>query len=104
VFPGDPYLAGWEKSRPYAEKLAARLGLDRVMPDVFDFPSGGMFWMRTALLQSLLPLYTGEDGAEHNDAENEETTLQSAFIRIIPNASQAAGLSQAVTHIPGVTL
>jgi hypothetical protein len=98
VFPADPYLGGWKQSRPCAEKLAARLGLNPPMPETFDFPVGHMFWMRTSLLRHLLPLYAAEETAEGDD----ETAWQEAFVRIVPFAAQAAGLSLAVTNVPGV--
>lgn len=104
VFPSDPYLAGWGKSRPAAKKLAARLGLGETMPDAFDFPAGAMFWMRTTVLQVLLQLCSDAAAVGHNDMATDENGLQDALVRIIPFASQAAGLLQAVTHVPGVTL
>lgn len=99
VYPADPHLVGWGELRAHTERLASRLSLRQPLPDTFDFPAGAMFWARTAVLQALLPLVPA-DGAD----EDESGTWQSAFLRLLPFAAEAAGLSQAVTHVPGVTL
>jgi len=102
VFPSDPYLVGWGGARPYAEKLAAQLGLCRPLPDAFDFPSATMFWMRKAVLDVLMSLSLGQQ--EDDGTLTDESPLQATLARMIPFVSQAVGLSQAVTHVSGITL
>jgi lipopolysaccharide biosynthesis protein len=104
VFPSDPCLAGWGSVRPYAEKLAAQLDLRRPVPDAFDFPSGTMFWMRAAVLDVLMSLELDQQEQEYDSTLTGDRTLEAALARMIPFVSQAAGLSQAVTHVPGITL
>jgi hypothetical protein len=95
VFPSDPYLSGWLDLHPTMEKLRARLGFNQSMPEAYDSPAAGMFWIRTVLLSPLLPLQAAEC--------DDEAAWQAAIVRLIPSLTQAAGLSQAVTHVPGVT-
>jgi len=69
-----------------------RLGLvfpcDPILPDpeiAYDYPSGGMFWASIEVLTRL----------QRRD---------SAWLRNLPRACAASGLTQAVTHVPGIFL
>jgi hypothetical protein len=102
VFPEDPYLHGWDGNEPAAEKLAARMGMADPLPPYFDFPTGTMFWARTAALKPLFALGLGWDDYPREPAANDGTILN-AIERLLPFVAGHAGYRFATTHVPGVT-
>jgi glycosyltransferase involved in cell wall biosynthesis len=102
IFPSDPHLAGCDRDRDCAEKLAARIGWTEPLPDHFDFPLGNMFWIRRAALQPLLNLRLKWDQYPEEPLPSDGTLLH-ALERLTPFACQAAGFQLAVTHVPGIT-
>jgi glycosyltransferase involved in cell wall biosynthesis len=102
VFPGDPYLVGWDRNRDCAATLAPRIGWTEPLPEHFDFPFGNMFWIRRAALQPLLNLRLKWNQYPDEPLPSDGTLLH-ALERLTPFACQAAGFNLAVTHVPGVT-
>jgi Rhamnan synthesis protein F len=102
VFPEDPYLHGWDGNSPAAGKLAARMGMTEPLPPYFDFPTGTMFWARTAALKPLFALGLGWEDYPREPAPNDGTILN-AIERLLPFVARHAGYRFATTHVPGVT-
>ena len=102
VFPEDPYLHGWDGNTAVAEKLAARMGMTELLPPYFDFPTGTMFWARTAALKPLFALGLGWEDYPREPAANDGTILN-AIERLLPLVARHAGYRFATTHVPGVT-
>jgi lipopolysaccharide biosynthesis protein len=48
------YSAGWGKNFEISEKIAQKMGIKISKSGPIDFPSGSMFWARTAALKPLL--------------------------------------------------
>jgi glycosyltransferase involved in cell wall biosynthesis len=98
----DPHLVGWDGNRAIAETLAARMGLVTPLDDFFDFPLGNMFWARPSALRPLLTLdLAWEDYPTEPLAD--DGTLLHTLERIVPYATQRAGLSVAGLRAPGTT-
>jgi len=102
VFPEDPYLHGWDVNRPAAEELAARMGMAEPLPPYFDFPTGTMFWARTAALKPLFALGLRWEDYPREPAPNDGTVLN-AIERLLPLVALHGGYRFATTHVPGVT-
>jgi len=102
VFPEDPYLHGWDGNLPAAEKLAGGMGMTEPLPLYFDFPTGTMFWARTAALKPLFALGLGWEDYPREPAPNDGTILN-AIERLLPFVARHAGYRFATTHVPGVT-
>jgi Rhamnan synthesis protein F len=102
IFPEDPYLHGWDGNGAAAEKLAARMGMTDPLPPYFDFPTGTMFWARTAALKPLFALGLGWDDYPREPAANDGTILN-AIERLLPFVAAHAGYRFATTYVPGVT-
>lgn len=84
------HWANWGGNFPNAEKLARRMGFSLNEHDPLDFPSGSMFWARTAALKPLLDLRLKTDDF---DAESNQTdaTLAHAIERIFLHTCEHAG-------------
>ncbi|MFP6558160.1 rhamnan synthesis F family protein [Paraburkholderia sp. B3] len=84
------HWANWGGNFPNAEKLARRMGFSLNERDPLDFPSGSMFWARTAALKPLLDLRLKTDDF---DAESNQTdaTLAHAIERIFLHTCEHAG-------------
>jgi len=102
VFPEDPYLHGWDGNTAAAEKLAARMGMTDPLPPYFDFPTGTMFWARTAALKPLFALGLGWEDYPREPVPNDGTMLN-AIERLLPLVARHASYRFATTHVPGVT-
>jgi len=102
VFPDDPYVMGWYRSRSHARALADRLGLNKELPDHFSFPVGNMFWARTAVLKPLVDL-----GLSWNDYPEEpiaeDGTILHAIERLTPIVTETVGLRCMVTAVEGIS-
>jgi lipopolysaccharide biosynthesis protein len=68
----------------------------------FDFPTGTMFWARTAALKPLFALGLRWDDYPREPAANDGTILN-AIERLLPFVAAHAGYRFATTHVPGVT-
>lgn len=101
LFPDDPNVVGWSANRPFAQALAARLGL-RDLPQHFQFPVGTMFWARTAALQALFDLRLGWHDYPPEPLPYDGSMLH-AIERLLPFVAAQANLRCAVTWVPGVT-
>ncbi|UXM96511.1 rhamnan synthesis F family protein (plasmid) [Bartonella sp. HY329] len=55
VFPDDRNGISWAKNRPAAQKLAPRLGIDK-LPNYINFPVGTMFWATSDLMKPFFDL------------------------------------------------
>lgn len=54
LFQEDPCLPNWGKNRELADKVLKDLKIERKTTDYLEYPTGNMFWARTAALVPLL--------------------------------------------------
>lgn len=101
VFPDDPNVVSWGSNRPFAEAVAADLGVDE-LPEHFQLPVGTMFWARVEALRPLI-----EHGFDWADYPAEplpyDGSLLHALERLFPLVAEAHGFRNAVTNVAGVT-
>jgi hypothetical protein len=102
VFPDDPRAEGWRANRRFAEALAHRMGWQG-LPDSFWFPMGSMFWARVPVLEPVWGLNLSWEDYTPEPVPLDGSMLH-ALERILGLCSQAAGLRNALTHVPGVSL
>ena len=90
----------WNGNFPTAQQLAGRMGI-ALQPDrALDFPSGSMFWARTAALRPLLDLALRfEDFPEENGKL--DTTPAHAIERLYLFVCEKAGYRWLKTSQPG---
>lgn len=50
IFPSDPNIIGWDLNLPYAAEIANDFQITHLKNE-FDFPVGGMFWIRASALK-----------------------------------------------------
>ena len=82
---------GWGDNFAPAENLAARMGVSISRDRHFDFPSGSMFWARTAALRPLLDLRLTTDDFPPELGQL-DGTLAHAIERLYFFACERAGL------------
>jgi lipopolysaccharide biosynthesis protein len=82
---------GWGENFEPARSLATRMGLSIGRADRFDFPSGSMFWARTAALKPLLDLRLETDDFPPELGQL-DGTLAHAIERLYYFACERAGL------------
>ena len=82
---------GWGDNFAPAESLAARMGVSISRDRHFDFPSGSMFWARTAALKPLLDLRLTTDDFPPETGQL-DGTLAHAIERLYFFACERAGL------------
>ena len=91
----------WGGNFKMARALAKRMGFNlRSDKDILDFPSGSMFWARTAALKPLLDLnLTFEDFAEERNQIDK--TLAHAIERLYFYVCERAGFKwMKISHLP----
>lgn len=54
LFQEDPNLLGWDKNRAFAQTLLDDLGIKCILPGNIEYPTGNMFWARTAAFAPLM--------------------------------------------------
>ncbi len=101
VFAEDRHCVGWNKNRPAADALAARMHPAPALPDWPVFPIGTMFWARPA---ALAPLWALGLGVKDFPAEPlaYDGTLLHAVERMLPSVCEAAGHGWCTVHREGV--
>jgi lipopolysaccharide biosynthesis protein len=82
----------WAGSFPSAQKLAARMGVGLHEDRLLDFPSGSMFWARTAALRPLLDMNLTFADFEPEEGQT-EGTLAHTIERMFFHACEKAGFS-----------
>lgn len=101
VFPDDPNVVGWGDNRPYAEAIAARLGL-KELPEHFNFPVGNMFWARVHAIRPLFDLHL-----EWNDYPQEPLPYDGSSLhaieRLLTFVAAEQGTRLVLTNVSGVT-
>lgn len=80
----------WGENHAQAEELAARMGFPLPHSAPLDFPSGSMFWARTAALRPLLDLHLGFDDFQ-DEAGQTDGTLAHAIERLYFLVCEQAG-------------
>lgn len=80
----------WGPNHAQAEDLAVRMGFSLPYAAPLDFPSGSMFWARSAALRPLLDLHLGFDDFQA-EAGQTDGTLAHAIERLYFLACEQAG-------------
>jgi lipopolysaccharide biosynthesis protein len=101
VFPDEPNIIGWSANRPFAEPLAARMGLVR-LPEYIIFPVGTMFWARAAALRTLMELNLDWSDYPEEPLPYDGTMLH-AIERLFPLTLAPSKLRCATTNVIGLT-
>ncbi|PVX82311.1 rhamnan synthesis F family protein [Paraburkholderia unamae] len=102
IFSDDPNMIGWDKNYPFAEKLAAEMGIGDLPDQFFPFPVGTMFWARAAALKPLFDLGLGWDDYPAEPLPIDGTMLH-ALERMLPTIARRAGFESQVTYAPGIS-
>ncbi len=99
VYPDDPDILNWGDSRAAADRLARRLGIDR-LPDQINFPASGMFWMRRVVLRRFMALNLEWDDYPPGEPLAEDTVVD-ALSRLFGVVPVLDGLQVAATNVRG---
>jgi tetratricopeptide (TPR) repeat protein len=99
LFQEDPCLPNWSKNRELADKLLTKLEITRQTPDIIEYPTGNMFWVRTAALAPLL-----KHDWQWHDFPAEPVPYDGsglhAIERLTPIICEEAGYEWATVHNP----
>ncbi|MGY6704695.1 glycosyltransferase [Roseinatronobacter sp.] len=101
VYPADPDILGWGSSRASADRLSNQLGITR-LPDQIDFPTSGMFWVRSNILGRFLELNLNWEDYAAGDLDAEGSIVE-ALPRLFGILPQFDKLTSAVTNVRGKT-
>lgn len=101
VFPDDPNVIGWSANRPFAEKLAERLGITE-LPEHFVFPVGTMFWARVDALRNFWELDLGWDDYPEEPLPYDGSILH-ALERLLPLGLAESANQCALTNVTGLS-
>jgi hypothetical protein len=84
------HWANWGGNFANADRLAKRMGFKLNASDPLDFPSGSMFWARSAALKPLLDLHLQTEDFD-NENNQKDTTLAHSIERLFFHACEHAG-------------
>jgi lipopolysaccharide biosynthesis protein len=85
-------FTGWNRNYEVACRLARRMGIELTLDHILDFPSGSMFWARSASLVPLLDLKLNIDDFAPEDSQINET-IAHAIERLFLFVCERAGYS-----------
>ena len=94
---------GWGDNLDHARGLAARMGFSIDPGAVLDFPSGSMFWARSAALRPLLELELTTDEFEPEIGQT-DGTLAHAVERMYFHVCERAGFNWIKVTRPGLMI
>ena len=100
VFAEDRHCVGWDKNRPFAEALAARMQPAPVLPEWPVFPIGTMFWARPAAVAPLWALGFGPQDLPGEPVACDGTALH-AVERMLPAVCELTGHGWCTVHRKG---
>lgn len=83
---------GWENNFSQARRVAARMGISLSPEQALDFPSGSMFWARSAALKPILDLNLTFDDFP-DESRQTDGTLAHVIERLYYYAAESAGFS-----------
>ncbi len=99
LFQEDPYLPFWGKNLPFAKTLLEDLKIGRVPPENLEYPTGNMFWAKTAALAPLM-----KRDWQWSDFPAEpvpyDGSILHAIERLSPLICEEAGYEWATVHNP----
>ena len=101
VFAEDRHCVGWDKNRPAAEALAARMQSAPVLPEWPVFPIGTMFWARPAAVAPFWALGFGPQDLPREPVGYDGTVLH-AVERMLPAVCESTGHGWCTVHREGV--
>ena len=96
-FQEDPCLPSWGKNRELAGHLLRQLGIAQQTPDVAEYPTGNMFWARTAALAPLIQ-YNWQWSDFPSEPVPYDGSILHALERLSPAICEAAGFEWATVH------
>ena len=95
------HWVNWGDNLEFAQPLAKRMGFTLSEDKVLDFPSGSMFWARTAALKPLLDLNLSFDDFDPESGQI-DATLAHAIERLYFYVSEHAGYSWLKIAVPAL--
>ena len=100
LFAEDRHCVGWDRNRPIAEALAARMQPAPALPEWPVFPIGTMFWARPAALAPLWALGLVPQDLPAEPVAYDGTVLH-AVERMLPAVCEATGHGWCTVHRKG---